>query len=168
MYRNKGEIVKKYYPRTDSSNRLNIKVFNVLKQIDHINFIKLYKAYMIRNKYSLITSKKHFIDIYTGKYYQKQDIVPTLINKDYLLDNINNIENLFRIFSDNKIKTYDVKLFNTVFTKESIIIIDPDCYEISKDTRKNIESWNKKHLFELLGEILLTGLKNCDRSDMLD
>ena len=53
-----------------------------------------------------------------------------------------------------------------MFTKESIIIIDPDFYKTSKDTRKNIENWNKKILFELFKEILLAGLKNGDRTSM--
>jgi len=164
VYRNKDEIVKQYYAHTYLLDRLKINVFNILKQIDHPNFIKLYKAYMTRYKNLLIN--RYYIDMYTAKYYKKEDIIPTFINKDYLLDNINNMENLFQIFSDNKIKADDVRVSNVVFTKESIIIIDPDFYKTSKDTRKNIENWNKKILFELFKEILLAGLKNGDRTSM--
>ena len=164
IYRNKDEILKKYYPRTDRLHRLKIKEFNLLKQINHTNFIKLHKIYMICNKPSII--KRYLVDLYTAKYYQKEDITPAFLNKDYLLENFSSIENLFRIFSDNKIKTYDIKLYNTVFTKDFIVIIDPDLYELSNDKINKIKVWNKNNLFKLFTEILLAGLKGCDWTNM--
>lgn len=162
----KDIILKKYYSYTTLSDRLDVNVFDVLKQINHPNFIKLYKLFFDFNNYS--SPKEQPIDIYTAKYYQKEDITPAFVNKDYLLDNFNSIERLFEIFSNANIKVYDVKPQNTVFTKELIIIIDPDYYKISKDGIKDIKIWNKKNLFALFKQLLLYGLDCEDWGKMIN
>ena len=94
------------------------------------------------------------IDGYTTKFYQKESINPLCIDKDYLLSNLYEIEKLFNIISSTGIKVDDIFIDNIVYTKDRIIIIDPDFYRISKSKESEIKSWNKRNILILFQSMI--------------
>ena len=155
VYHNNIQIFKRYYKAIPNNLKLRKDVFNILKQIKSANFIKLYNSYYVEYNYKRINFNDEYLDAYTAEYYQKENIIPALINKDYLLENLKKLDDLFGSLSDNKIETHDVSVWNTILTKESIVIIDPDFYELSNDLKNNIKIRNKEILLNLVKDLLL-------------
>ena len=155
VYHNNIQIFKRYYKATPNNLKLRKDVFNILKQIKSANFIKLYNSYYVEYNYKRINFNDEYLDAYTAEYYQKENIIPALINKDYLLENLKKLDDLFKLLSDNRIETNDVRVQNTILTKESIVIIDPDFFEIHRNSKKEIRIWNKARLLNLVRDLLL-------------
>lgn len=155
VYDNNILIFKRYHKGTPNNLKLRKDVFNILKQIKSANFIKLYNSYYVEYNYKRINFNDEYLDAYTAEYYQKENIIPALINKDYLLENLKKLDDLFELLSDNRIETNDVRVQNTILTKESIVIIDPDFFEIHRNSKKEIRIWNKARLLNLVRDLLL-------------
>lgn len=158
----KEKIFKEYSSKTTLNWRLSEEMFDVLKDIDNPNFIKLFDIYTDCNRIELfknrIKNRPFIVDAYTAKYYSGNNLVNVMFEqKDYLLENIENLENLFETFSDYRICAEDIKKRNTVINRNGIVIIDPDLfYMFNKDASKNFMSLvNKRRLLELLRSIMI-------------
>ena len=155
-----GKIAfKEYFPEIRHFNRMDLKVFNILRSINHQHFIKLYDAYCMIREEDLIKYKekeKDFrIDAYTSKLYQKSDINPLYEPTDYLLDNFRELEKLFEVFSRNKIHTEDVKYKNSIVTDKGIVILDPDLYrENTTFDEQKLHRLNKRKLLSFFETML--------------
>ena len=112
----------------------------------------------------ILKQRIFIVDAYTAKYYPEEPINVLYEHTDYLLDNFNELEILFKIFSYNGIVTDDVKGENTVLNKNSIIIIDPDAFYTSKESQKNLLIWNKKELLHLFKSLLLDSARENENS----
>lgn len=163
---NSDIIFKEYYH--DSECRLTTEMFDILKNIDNSHFMKIYEIYSEMNTLELaqyiLKQRPFIVDAYIAKYYPEEQINVLYESIDYLLDNFNELEILFKIFSYNGIVTDDVKRTNTVLNKNEIIIIDPDAFYTSKESQKDILIRNKKELLYLFKSILLDSAKkneNC-------
>ncbi len=162
-------ILKEYYPSTPPSQRLSTKMFDLLKEIDHPHLVKLLEIYHYCDLEQLVKSMLGIMpfiaDAYTAKFYSedKENILHR--HKDYLLDNLRELELLFQLFTINQICTNDVKRANTILTEESIVIIDPDLFLFSQDSQKELSILNKKNLLYLLKDICLKSLKGVSLRD---
>lgn len=158
VYTNGKQIFKEY---TSGYPDLRIKedVFNILKTFRCQNFIELYD--LIQNRESIQSLWYYWklgnfkIDGYTGKYYAGNGEVNVVLEpKDYLLENIYQIEKLFHKFARERICVYDLKRENSIVSKEGIIIIDPDMFRIEKKRRGIIELYNKQQLVNFIYSLL--------------
>lgn len=110
---NDNMILKEYFSNTMLNCRLTPQLFDILKTINNPHFIELYDLYtdysfieLLKSKLSLQT---FYPDAYTAKYYKENTTDPLCEPIDYLLDNFNELEHLFEIFTTNEIITSDVK-----------------------------------------------------------
>ncbi len=162
---NKDIIFKKYYQETILDFRLSPEMFDILKDVNNPHFIELLDIYnksnfakMLKNKFI----KSQFItDAYTAKYYPNNSINILEEQKDYILDNFRELENLFNIFSEHiGVCTEDIKKDNTVINKEGIIIVDPDLFFTMDTSTSLISILNKKNLLNLFKSICIESLVN--------
>lgn len=162
VFYDKEKVFKEYSSKTTLNWRLSEEMFDILKDIDNPNFIELFDIYSDCNRIELfknrIKNKPFIVDAYTAKYYPGNNLVNVMFEqKDYLLENIENLENLFETFSDYRICTEDVKKRNTIINRNGIVIIDPDLfYMFNKNTSKDFRTLiNKQRLLELLRSIMI-------------
>lgn len=161
---NKEMILKKYYYSTELNYRLSEKMFDLLKNINNPHFIELINIYSDFNFIELLKNKmgilSFFVDAYTAKYYPDNSINVLLEHKDFILDNIKELEVLFRTFSENMICTDDIKRDNIVIGKDGIVIIDPDLFYTIESSKEFISILNKKNLLKLFGDIFINSVEN--------
>ena len=157
-------ILKKYYYSTELNYRLSEKMFDLLKNINNPHFIELIDIYSDFNFIELLKNKmgilSFFVDAYTAKYYPDNSINVLLEHKDFILDNIKELEVLFRTFSENMICTDDIKRDNTVIGKDGIVIIDPDLFYTIESSKEFISILNKKNLLKLFRDIFINSVEN--------
>ena len=160
VYFDEEKILKVYHLECIDpfEGKITLEVFDILKEIHHPNFIELLDIYsnldlltLFCRKFNLIYSFQ--IDAYTAKYYQKEDINPLLESKDYLLDNLREIDQLCTLLTKLRIRLDDLRAGNTIFTKEKMIIIDPDYFRLTALSMKQLTIHNKKSLFHLMKDI---------------
>ncbi len=155
IYYNKRIILKKYYSETPINLRIKEDIFNILKDINNRNFIELYDIY---STYKENLNHQSITSAYTAKYYKDNSINPILENKNYLLENFNNLEKLFDIFTNNMICTSDIKRDNSILEKNNIIIIDPDLFYIINSTKTFLRKTNKIKLLYLFNSIIINSI----------
>lgn len=179
IYRKGDFILKKYYKETEYEYRLEQEVFHLLKEIDSPIMIKIYE--LLSKFYNYLNGKEDFcVDGYKAQYYEKDPVNVLLKEKDYLLESLLQIENLFDILSDYLIVISDFCFDNSVCTKDGIVIIDPDCYKrafimnegaIYSSTknkgmvpvaREDILPLNKEKLVDYFFSLMKTNILNLD------
>lgn len=157
--KNKNIIFKIYDEDLENKYRIKSEIFDILKQIKSPYFMELYNLYMqvkLKERIEYNLKKDNFrVDCYTAKYYKKIDIDPIFTDKEYLLSSLKGIEKVFDILSTYRIEVSDIKMQNSVYTKDGIVIIDPDFYFFSIDPESEIKKMNKKAILSLLKSILL-------------
>lgn len=162
-------IFKEYYHDCDYKYKLIPEMFDILKDIDNSHFMKMYDIYSEMSTLELaqyiLKQRPFIVDAYTAKFYPEEPINVLYEHTDNLLENLNELEILFKIFSYNGIVTDDVKRTNTVLNKnEIIIIIDPDAFYISKESPKDLLVRNKKELLYIFKSLLLHSAKENENS----
>lgn len=168
IYCNSKIIFKKYFNNLDYRDKINIDIFDLLKEIDNPHLIKLYDIYYNMNLLNLLLYKMEIttfnVDGYTGKYYGDDSVKFLNANIDYILENFKELEQLFQTFTNNGILTSDIKNNNTILSSEHIIIIDPDRFSFSSDSQSSIAIHNKKKLLQLFRSLCYYGAKEIEYS----
>ena len=142
----------------------------ILKNIDNSHFMKIYDIYSEMSTFELaqyiLKQRPFIVDAYTAKFYPEEPINVLYEHTDNVLENLNELEILFKIFSYNGIVTDDVKRTNTVLNKNEIIIIiiDPDAFYISKESPKDLLVRNKKELLYIFKSLLLHSARENENS----
>lgn len=154
-------ILKEYFGFINNSYRIKEKVFDILKSIDDKHLIELYDIYTAKNKIKIFFGKllqcQFKVDCYTTKYYSDNSVNALNEPKEYLLENLFELQKLFNILMENNICTKDVKRANTIIGKEGIVIIDPDLFYIPKE-KENVALINQLNLLNLFKSICLASI----------
>lgn len=154
-------ILKEYFWFINNSYRIKEKVFDILKSIDDKHLIELYDIYTAKNKIKIFFGKllqcQFKVDCYTAKYYSDNSVNALNEPKEYLLENLFELQKLFNILTENNICTKDVKRANTIIGKEGIVIIDPDLFYIPKE-KENVALINQLNLLNLFKSICLASI----------
>lgn len=165
---NNDIVLKEYFFDTDTDFRLNPEMFDIMKDIDNPNFIKLLEIYSDFDLLELLKNRMKVLpfitDAHIAKYYVDDAVNVLYTSKDYILDNFRELEILFNIFTDNSIATDDVKRKNAILNSRRIIIIDPDSFYITKSSKEVLTLQNKKKLLHLFRSICLDGTTNQSNS----
>ena len=109
--------------------------------------------------------RKFFVDAYTAEYYSDDSVNVLYESIDYILDNFNELEKLFDIFTDNLIITDDVKRKNSILSHSGIIIIDPDTFYTSSFPKQDIAVINKKELLTLFRSVCTSSIGKIENHD---
>lgn len=132
----KSDCLYKYYIKKD--------LFNKLKELNDKNIVKLYNYYYFLNS---SINKILPIDAYTMNYIKNDNINLLTINKEYLLNTIDSLENTCYNLSKNKIEIHDAHHSNIIFNNNGASIIDVDSFLLDKlRSTKKILLHNKKEL----------------------
>ena len=154
-------ILKEYFGFTNNSYRIKENIFDILKSIDDKHLIELYDIYTAKNKIKIFFGKilqsQFKVDCYTAKYYSDNSVNALNEPKEYLLENLFELQKLFNILTENNICTKDVKRANTIIGKEGIVIIDPDLFYIPKE-KENVALINQLNLLNLFKSICLASI----------
>ncbi len=166
VFRYGDKVLKEYFPDTGRGSRLKPEVFDILRHIDNDNFMKLYEIYSDMDFFEMLiylVEKNLYkeeddcdifqVDCSLAKYYPSDPIHILEESINYVLENFRQLDSLFDIFTDNGIRTDDIKRENCVLNTNGIVIIDPDCFKISKDSIRDVRIHNKKNLLHLLKSI---------------
>jgi len=135
VYKYNDIAIKKYCSYT--LYPIDEKVFEIISSIKNKHLIELYELFTMiddkeyeRNIELYLSKKTKFvIDGYTSKYYNQERINPLNENSSYLLQNIEELKELFDLFSYKNILAKDLNEDNSLITTKGIIIIDPDFYK---------------------------------------
>lgn len=164
IYSNGEKILKKYYSLTPLTCRLKAEVFDILKDINNPHFIELYDIYHRGNEIDLYRSifgdHEFIVSAYTAKYYKDDSINILLEDKNYLLENFYELENLFEEFTKNMICTNDIKRGNSILGKNGIVIIDPDLFYIVTSAEDFLRKTNKKNLLYLYQSMIMNSFED--------
>jgi len=98
-------------------------LFNELSSIKNKNFIELYETFKTDIDGSLVEG-------YISKYYIDEKINPLKLESSYMLKNIEYLKELRDIFTNKKIVMRDLHPWNSIYTKDGIVLIDPDDYRV--------------------------------------
>ena len=150
-------VFKEYFFNTASAFRLSSEMFDILKDINNEHFIKLFEIYSDMSLLNLFKYKMKAlpfkVDAYTAKYYIDDSINVLNESNDYILDNFRELELLFEVFTNIGIITDDLKRSNAIISTDGIVIIDPDCFYQSSESKEFIAISNKKKLLGLLRSV---------------
>lgn len=154
-------ILKEYFGFINNSYRIKEEIFDILKSIDDKHLIELYDIYTAKNKIKIFFGKllqcQFKVDCYTAKYYSDNSVNALNEPKEYLLENLFELQKLFNILTENNICTKDVKRTNTIIGKEGIVIIDPDLFYIPNE-KENVALINQLNLLNLFKSICLASI----------
>ena len=126
VYRLSNDLCFKKYDRTFTTKnfRINQKIVDLLNSIDNDNIVEIIDI--------LFNQKQnyHYIaDAYIMKYYLEKYKNILELPTTYLLENVENILDLSMKCSNLNIRFGDLKDANTIYTKDKIILLDPDLYD---------------------------------------
>ncbi|MBR1416246.1 MAG: hypothetical protein IJ572_00310 [Bacilli bacterium] len=146
-------VYKKYFVDTPISMKVDKELFDILKEINHKNFLSLLKIRIIND----------YVVGYTYKYVKSDDIKITEKDTSYTLDNLRDLEKLVDIFNQSKILMCDTHAFNMITQKDNIVIIDPDSYQI--DNKRSYEDFVLGNKIRLLSYIKNLYVNCCKKYD---
>lgn len=161
---NSNIAFKQYFPGSLHCCRMSTKLFDVLKDIKNPNFIALYDIYSCASFLEVIKSRikmqSFIVDGYTAKYYPDDSVNILYEHKDYILDNFRELELLFDIFTENNILVHDLNRANSILSKDGIVLVDPDFFEIDpnlglENPKIYISTENKRSLLCLYKSIIV-------------
>ena len=115
----KHDILKIYHTFIPDYLRIVEDTFNILKDINETNFIKLYDYYIDNNK----------IVAYTSKFIEHIDNYNILeMDKELVKYNLIKLDKLILLICKANIIIDDINYRNYLLSNEELVLIDPDCY----------------------------------------
>ena len=160
VFYNNKIIFKKYFAWSEKDSRINLQLFDLLKEFKNPHFIELYDIYtkyfkieIINRIIKKIRNNAFLVEGYSAKYYQEDNIDVLNSSKEYFLENLFEIEKFINELSENGIKINDMIRRNIILNKDNIVIIDPDLFYLWNPI--SCLPANKEKLYYLFNDLLL-------------
>lgn len=160
VFYNNKMIFKKYFSWSEKDSRINLQLFDLLKEFKNPHFIELYDIYtkyfkieIINRIIKKIRNNAFLVEGYSAKYYQEDNIDVLNSSKEYFLENLFEIEKFINELSENGIKINDMIRRNIILNKDNIVIIDPDLFYLWNPI--SCLPANKEKLYYLFNDLLL-------------
>ena len=119
------KLLKIYFERTHKDNRIKQYVYEVAKEMNNSHLINISELLYNEKPNDLDTQ---IVQAYTCEYIKKDDVDILTTPTEYLLENIHELDKIFKYFTSKKIVVDDVKPANTILQKDKIVLIDIDCF----------------------------------------
>lgn len=130
------------------SSHIKKKMFNLFKNLNVPNLVKLYNFYY---KYNDYLSKLLTIDAYTMEYIKDDKIKLKECDQEYIIIILKQLEETLKSLINNKILIGDSHRKNIVLNQNGITLIDLDNYYKSKhSSNKSLYRINKNRLLYTL------------------
>ncbi|MCH5166284.1 MAG: hypothetical protein J1F35_00190 [Erysipelotrichales bacterium] len=160
-----GYILKKYYGYTDPVNRIVLDVFEILDRIDDRHLLKVTELLIRKDRYKEEASLRYNftnyrIDAYTMPIIRDDKVDLFDISIEYILEMIEELQNLFKVLSTYHIEVQDLTDENVILQKNNIVLIDWDRYRISKRDEHDILINNIDELVTLFYDLLYYKCRN--------
>lgn len=150
---NKKTIFKKY---NELANKwMNYQLFETLKQIENPHFVELIERY-----YSVYTNPENIVDFpsdskiagYTKKYIREKKINILKEKKNYLIQNIFELQELFNIFSQDGIRVSFKYPGDIKINSNGIVLNNPDNFSLVDVEKSNypLEELSLHNQFQLI------------------
>ncbi|MBR3661416.1 MAG: hypothetical protein IKN63_05935 [Bacilli bacterium] len=160
IYRKDNQVLKIYRLKCPYAYRINRQVFNILKELNLNNIVKLNDYYHFF-KSSILSMLP--VDAYIMEYIEPSKSLILDKSKDYILFIIKSLEETSLKLAQNKIVMYDSHYSNIIFTDNNAIIIDVDSYQYSYFKSVNsIYLHNKKEVLKMFKSKIINELKDKD------
>lgn len=144
-------ILKVYLDITKDNSTLSRKMFDILKEIDNPNFIKLKDYYFD----TTCSNEKTVIKAYTSEKIEQGELNIIDMNTSFFLDSINELEKLCEDFANHHIILKDIRGNNILFNESGPTLIDPDLFYQMKILPKTlISESNKREMLEYIRKYL--------------
>lgn len=145
---------KKYYPSTPEALRMNYEMFPFFKKLNHPFICQVMDLYYAKE----CNKEEHlFLDHLTAGYTFQfiEEMASNLLEEsvDFLIYNLENLERLMGLFTENQVKAQDLKKDNTVFSEHRIILIDLDSCRRVQEEKAVLQRWNQLKLKQLFLEL---------------
>lgn len=124
------KLLKEYYPSCEEESKLCNIILQIIHNIDNRHLVKLYEWFCYKKMSDYFLDIGIPIDAYTCDYIKRDSVNLLETSKEYLLENLYEIISLNDVLSNQKILLDDIKIENTIMTKEAIVLIDPDTWKI--------------------------------------
>ena len=162
VYKYGNQCIKLYdQPMNMSWNRLPKTMYQKLKTIPNPSLVNitdiLYKE-----------KSDYVVEGYIMDYYEKNDDDILEYPTEYLLRNAHNFLEISANCSSKKIRLLDIRMPNVLITKNNIVLIDPDKWEIkNKLNYFELEKINSSILISLLDDIICQYLNKYHSKEMV-
>lgn len=143
------KIIKIYNPDCDISARLAYSVSKITNEFNNPH-VPLIDKVLYKEKPIYPIDDDTPIEAYIRDFIKDENICLLLKNKEYVLENIKSICNLFDICSKHHILIDDLKRENIVFGKDKIIFIDPDTWFYCDYEEEELIKINRTKLLALI------------------
>ena len=157
VYKYNDDLYIKIYNRGIDFDHclLNTDIYEDLKKIKSDNLVDI-KMALYKDK-----ENKSITDAYLLTYYEEKYDDFLEIPTDYLLYNLEEIFKLIKEISIFKIRLHDLKRENLIFTKNNIVLIDPDrWYYNFLSSIEAVEKLNINNIMGMFSEITEKSLQD--------
>lgn len=161
VYKCGNQCIKLYNQTMNMSwNRLSKVMYKKLKAIPNPSLVNitdiLYKE-----------KQDYIVNGYIMDYYQKTDDDILEYPTEYLLRNAHNFLEISANCSSKKIKLLDIRMANVLITKNNLVLIDPDKWEIKGNLDYfELEKINSSIVISLLDDIICKYLNKYHSKEM--
>ncbi len=173
VYKYDPEWVIKHYNKTCSDDyRLSKFIYDLIRQINSSHIAEV-KDLLFEQKIEDIIFDVNFffkhrpIDAYTCRYIKEDRFDMLTTPTDYVLDNMNEISKIFNIFSENGIRTNDVKAANAIVQTDKVVLIDLDGFEKVNVSCLGLNAFNQRQILHLFRGLLLNSICEYDYDSRL-
>jgi len=147
VYKKDNTLLKVYMADCKYKFVLKRSIFNLLKNLNIPDVVKLYDYYHYDVKFSRVLP----MDAYTMEYIENDDINILDQSREYLIDTMRQLENTSVMLANNKIQMIDLNAHNVIFNKSGAKLIDVDQYDVYKlKSVKKVLVHNKLELLYFL------------------
>ena len=152
---NSDSCIKIYNQKyTETMHRLDVRIYQALKEIDSPNLIDIRELYFKEKR------QTHYnADAFISKYYEEKYPDFLEVPTDYLLENVEGIISLSSKLSQKKIRLHDLKRENVILADENMIFIDPDMWYYSNLSYREIGNLNINALSSFFNRMVKESLK---------
>ena len=142
IYKKENLLLKVYKNECKYANRISTSVFEYLRSVDIPNFVRLCDSF-----YTYRGIWNYFLKMDAYTLFFDGNAIPSLLDSsvEYFMDMVVMLEKVVPILSKYGILLWDGNAYNLLFTKNNVVILDPDGFSIShfmsksRITRYNID-----------------------------
>lgn len=147
----KTQVIKMYHLNCEEKYRISVKMFEKFKCLDIPNVVPLNGYYF----YDAPTGLFKVIDAYSMKYLNGENISLFSLSYEEFMELIEMLEETLTALSCERIIIGDLNYTNILFFKDSVYLIDLDCYRDKLLSKKMVYYYNKCKLIRCINNILV-------------